>query len=73
MVQERPVRVERRLSAILAADVAGYSRGPAFCSSFVLRPGPRFIALLSGAAVKGDAVIEKRLALYRGEHSGTLV
>ena len=26
MVQERPVRVERRLSAILAADVASYSR-----------------------------------------------
>src|SRR5881275_883574 len=26
MVQERPVRVERRLTAILAADVAGYSR-----------------------------------------------
>jgi adenylate cyclase len=26
MVQERPVRVERRLSAILAADVAGYLR-----------------------------------------------
>jgi TolB-like protein len=26
MVQERPVRVERRLSAILAADAAGYSR-----------------------------------------------
>jgi TolB-like protein/class 3 adenylate cyclase len=26
MVQQRPVRVERRLSAILAADVAGYSR-----------------------------------------------
>jgi TolB-like protein len=26
MVQERPVRVERRLLAILAADVAGYSR-----------------------------------------------
>jgi hypothetical protein len=26
MVQEHPVRVERRLSAILAADVAGYSR-----------------------------------------------
>ena len=26
MVQERPVRVGRRLSAILAADVAGYSR-----------------------------------------------
>jgi TolB-like protein/class 3 adenylate cyclase len=26
MVQERPVRVERKLSAILAADVAGYSR-----------------------------------------------
>jgi len=26
MVQDRPVRVERRLSAILAADVAGYSR-----------------------------------------------
>ncbi len=26
MVQERPVRVERRLSAILAADIAGYSR-----------------------------------------------
>jgi TolB-like protein len=26
MVQERPVRVERRLSAIMAADVAGYSR-----------------------------------------------
>jgi adenylate cyclase len=26
MVQERPVRVERSLSAILAADVAGYSR-----------------------------------------------
>lgn len=26
MVQERPVRVERRLSAILAADVAGYAR-----------------------------------------------
>src|SRR5580692_12108723 len=26
MVQERPTRIERRLSAILAADVAGYSR-----------------------------------------------
>jgi len=26
MVQEQPVRVERRLSAILAADVAGYAR-----------------------------------------------
>jgi len=26
MAEERPVRVERRLSAILAADVAGYSR-----------------------------------------------
>jgi tetratricopeptide (TPR) repeat protein len=26
MVQERPVRVERRLAAIVAADVAGYSR-----------------------------------------------
>ena len=26
MVQERPVRVERKLSAIMAADVAGYSR-----------------------------------------------
>ena len=26
MVQKRPERVERRLSAILAADVAGYSR-----------------------------------------------
>ena len=26
MVQERPVRVERRLSAIVAADVAGYSQ-----------------------------------------------
>jgi class 3 adenylate cyclase len=26
MVQEQPVRVERRLSAILAADAAGYSR-----------------------------------------------
>jgi class 3 adenylate cyclase len=26
MEQERPVRVERRLSAIMAADVAGYSR-----------------------------------------------
>ncbi|SDJ53071.1 TolB amino-terminal domain-containing protein [Bradyrhizobium sp. Rc2d] len=26
MVQERPVRVERRLAAILAADVSGYSR-----------------------------------------------
>jgi adenylate cyclase len=26
VVQERPFRIERRLSAILAADVAGYSR-----------------------------------------------
>ena len=26
MAQERPIRVERRLAAILAADVAGYSR-----------------------------------------------
>jgi adenylate cyclase len=26
MVQERPFRVQRRLSAIMAADVAGYSR-----------------------------------------------
>jgi len=26
MVHDRPARVERRLSAILAADVAGYSR-----------------------------------------------
>src|SRR5438094_8735920 len=26
MVQDRPIRIERRLSAIMAADVAGYSR-----------------------------------------------
>ena len=26
MVEERSVRIERRLAAILAADVAGYSR-----------------------------------------------
>jgi hypothetical protein len=26
MAQDRPIRVERRLAAILAADVAGYSR-----------------------------------------------
>jgi class 3 adenylate cyclase len=26
MVQERPIRVQRRLSAIMAADVVGYSR-----------------------------------------------
>ena len=26
MVQDRPIRVVRRLSAIMAADVAGYSR-----------------------------------------------
>ena len=26
MVHERPARIERRLSAILVADVAGYSR-----------------------------------------------
>ena len=26
MVQDRPIRVERRLSAIMDADVAGYSR-----------------------------------------------
>jgi hypothetical protein len=26
MMQEQPVRIVRRLSAILAADVAGYSR-----------------------------------------------
>src|SRR3974377_377652 len=26
MVQERPVQIERRLAAVLAADVAGYSR-----------------------------------------------
>src|SRR5436189_5656279 len=26
MVQERPARIDRRLSAILAADVVGYSR-----------------------------------------------
>lgn len=26
MVQEQPIRVGRRLSAIVAADVAGYSR-----------------------------------------------
>src|SRR5215475_11660165 len=45
MVQERPVRVERRLSAILAADVAGYSR---LMHNDEEATHARFTALLSG-------------------------
>ena len=46
MVQERPVRVERRLSAIMAADVAGYSR---LMHSDEEATHGRLAALLTGA------------------------
>jgi TolB-like protein/class 3 adenylate cyclase/Flp pilus assembly protein TadD len=59
MVQERPVRVERRLSAILAADVAGYSR---LMHNDEEATHPRVSALLSGA-------IEPVIA----EHGGRIV
>src|SRR5215469_2585942 len=59
MVQERPVRVERRLSAILAADVAGYSR---LMHNDEEATHARFTALLSGA-------IEPVIA----EHGGRIV
>ena len=59
MVQERPVRVERRLSAILAADVTVYSR---LMHNDEEATHARFTALLSGA-------IEPVIA----EHGGRIV
>ena len=59
MVQERPVRVERRLSAILAADVAGYSR---LMHSDEEATHARLTALLSDAVYPAIA-----------EHGGHLV
>src|SRR5450432_2405204 len=59
MVQERPNRVERRLSAILAADVAGYSR---LMHSDEEATHARLTALLAGG-------VEPAIA----EHGGRIV
>src|SRR5215813_14890720 len=58
-VQERPVRVERRLAAILAADVAGYSR---LMHDDEEATHARFTALLAGAIMPAIA-----------EHGGRIV
>ena len=59
MVQERPVRVERRLSAILAADVAGYSR---------LMHNDE-----EGTHAKLTALLTDTVAPAIGEHGGRIV
>ena len=59
MAEERPIRVERRLAAILAADVAGYSR---LMHSDEEATHSRLIALLTTA-------IEPAIA----EHGGRIV
>jgi TolB-like protein len=59
MVQERPVRVERRLSAILAADVAGYSR---LMHNYEEATHAKLTALLTDAVAPAIA-----------EHSGRIV
>ena len=59
MVRERPVRVERRLSAILAADVAGYSR---LMHSDEEATHAKLTALLTDAVVPAVA-----------EHGGSIV
>jgi class 3 adenylate cyclase len=53
MLQERPARIERRLSAILAADVAGYSR---IMHNDEETTHTRFTALLTDAI--GPAIAE---------------
>ena len=62
MVQERPGRVERRLSAILAADVAGYSR---LMHSDEEATHAKLTALLADAVAPGDCGTRRP---HREEH-----
>ena len=64
MVQERPERVERRLSAILAADVAGYSR---LMQSDKEGTHAKLTALLTEAVAPGNRRARRP---HREEHRG---
>ena len=66
MVQERPVRVERRLSAIVAADVAGYSR---LMHNDEEATHAKLAALLTDAVA--PAIAEHAAALSRTPGTGT--
>jgi TolB-like protein/class 3 adenylate cyclase len=67
MVQERPVRVERRLLAILAADVAGYSR---LMHNDEEATHARVTALLTDAAA--PAITEHRGRMVKSTGDGFL-
>jgi hypothetical protein len=62
MVQERSVRVERRLSAILAADVAGYSR--------LMHIGQKTTPISSRVCVRPGGMVEAA-KLRRGHQTDT--
>ena len=63
MVQERPGRVNRRLSAILAADVAGYSRLMGLDEVGTAR-------VLREHRVVSDALVAKHGGRDRQDHGG---
>jgi TolB-like protein/class 3 adenylate cyclase len=64
MVQERPVKVERRLSAILAADVAGYSR---LMHSDEEATHAKLTALLTDAVAPAIAEHSGRIVKHTGD------
>jgi TolB-like protein len=64
MVPERPVRVERRLSAILAADVAGYSR---LMHHDEEATHAKLTALLAGAVTPAIAEHGGRIVKHTGD------
>lgn len=67
MVQERPIGVERRLSAILAADVAGYSR---LMHTDEESTHAKFAALLANAV--NPAIAEHRGRIVKNTGDGFL-
>ena len=67
MAHERPGRIERRLSAILAADVAGYSR---LMHADEEATHTRLVALLAGAAE--PAIAEHRGRVVKNTGDGFL-
>ena len=67
MVQEPPNRVERKLSAILAADVAGYSR---LMHNNEEATHAKLTALLADAVVPAIAEQGGRLVKNTGDGKG---
>jgi adenylate cyclase len=64
MAHDRPARVERRLSAILAADVSGYSR---LMHSDEEKTHAKLTALLTDAVVPAIAEHGGRIVIQPGD------